>query len=141
MGTRSQIGIQNADGTVTGIYCHWDGYPSYNGRVLQDHYTDEAKIRELMAIGDISSLGEEIGEKHDFDKAPKGQCNSYSRDRGEEDCEAKNFANAREFFDNFPYGGIEWAYLFKDGEWMVRASYNGMGWMSLKAVLESKEEV
>ena len=28
MATRSAIGYINIDGTVTGTYCHWDGYPS-----------------------------------------------------------------------------------------------------------------
>jgi len=30
MATRSNIGIVNEDGSVTGIYCHWDGYPENN---------------------------------------------------------------------------------------------------------------
>lgn len=25
MATRSNIGIVNQDGSITGIYCHWDG--------------------------------------------------------------------------------------------------------------------
>ena len=34
MGTRSRIGIRNADDSVDSIYCHWDGYPDHNGRLL-----------------------------------------------------------------------------------------------------------
>lgn len=33
MATRSRIGIENQDGTVTSVYCHWDGYPENNGRI------------------------------------------------------------------------------------------------------------
>ncbi len=29
MATRSNIGIVNDNGSVTGIYCHWDGYPEH----------------------------------------------------------------------------------------------------------------
>lgn len=140
MGTRSSIGIQNEDGSVTAIYCHWDGYPSYNGRVLVDHYSDEAKVRELMALGDISSLDAEIGTKHDFDKAPKGECNAYGRDRGEKDCEAKQFDSAKLYYANFPYGEIEYAYLFKNGEWTVRGTYRDMGWLPVKTILAAAEE-
>lgn len=40
MTTRSLIGMQHGDGSITAIYCQCDGYPSYNGKVLRDHYTD-----------------------------------------------------------------------------------------------------
>jgi hypothetical protein len=43
MGTRSTIAIQNADNTVTGIYCHWDGYVEHNGKILNENYTTESK--------------------------------------------------------------------------------------------------
>ena len=60
MSTRSHIGIWNEDGSLDVIYCHWDGYPSYNGAVLLHHYQDPEKIRELIALGDISSLAESV---------------------------------------------------------------------------------
>jgi len=34
MSTRSNIGIVNGDGSVKAIYCHFDGYPAYVGRIL-----------------------------------------------------------------------------------------------------------
>ena len=40
MSTRSHIGIWNEDGSLDVIYCHWDGYPSYNGAVLFHHYQE-----------------------------------------------------------------------------------------------------
>jgi len=84
MATRSTIGIiDNKTGVVTSIYCHWDGYPENNGRILVDHYTDPAKIHQLMALGALSSLCEEIGEKHDFNTNSQSYCTAYGRDRGE----------------------------------------------------------
>jgi hypothetical protein len=85
MSTRSAIIIENEDGTAEGIYCHSDGYPGWNGKILLEHYQDEAKVRALIALGDISSLAAEIGEKHGFDytERPKGQTTAYHRDRGE----------------------------------------------------------
>jgi|APGre2960657505_1045072.scaffolds.fasta_scaffold153300_2 hypothetical protein len=42
MGTRSSIGIENKDGSVRTIFCHYDGYPSYTGkRLLQTFYNRE----------------------------------------------------------------------------------------------------
>lgn len=118
MGTRSTIAIQNADGTVTGIYCHWDGYLSYNGDILQNHYTTEAQVRELIGLGDLSSLGETVGTKHDFNNAPRNECNAYGRDRGEKNVEAKTCANWAALLKDF---GQEFDYLFVPGEgWRVR---------------------
>ena len=51
MATRSHIGIKNQDNSVTYIYCHWDGYPGHNGKILLNHYQTEDKVRELMKIG------------------------------------------------------------------------------------------
>jgi len=123
MGTRSTIAIQNEDGSVTGIYCHWDGYLSNNGQILQDHYQDEAKIRELIALGDLSSLGAEIGTKHNFDRAPDGECNAYGRDRGETGTEARTEHNWRQFKLRH---GQEYDYLFVPGTgWQVN-TYSGI---------------
>jgi hypothetical protein len=56
MGTRSHIGLAK-NGQVEYVYCHWDGYPSYNGVLLNTHYTEEKKIQELLNMCDLSSLG------------------------------------------------------------------------------------
>lgn len=56
MATRSLIGIVNENNSVQVIYCHWDGYPEYVGLQLQLNYRDEKVIRELIAMGDRSSL-------------------------------------------------------------------------------------
>jgi hypothetical protein len=149
MGTRSGIGIKNADGTVTAIYCHWDGYPSYNGRILNDHYTDEAKVRELIALGDISSLRPEIGEQHPFDTYHlkesemdsrwENWCTAYGRDRGETGIEARDFVSKADYFSRFG-AGAEYYYLFEDGVWMVQPGYGKATWRPVVDYL-NKEEV
>lgn len=60
MATRSMIYKEQQDGTLKGIYCHWDGYLEYNGSILLEHYSDPDKLEKLLALGDISSLGEEL---------------------------------------------------------------------------------
>ena len=116
MATRSHIGIKQANGSIKYIYCHWDGYPEYNGAILKEHYTTEAKVNELMDLGDISSLGANIGEKHDFDDydliKEKNWCNAYGRDRGETGVEART-GTMKDFI------GQEYNYLFENGEWKI----------------------
>ena len=72
MSTRSRIGIVRDSNArkivVESVYCHFDGYPDGVGQMLLDHWTDPAKVEHLISLGDLSSLGSEIGEKHDFDK-------------------------------------------------------------------------
>jgi len=91
VGTRSNIGIENDDGTVDFIYCHWGGYPSNNGRILAENYIDPDKVRRLIALGDISSLGERIEPigPHAFDKRESGTTVAYGRDRGETGIESR----------------------------------------------------
>ena len=136
MATRSTIAIQNDDGTVTGIYCHWDGYLSYNGRILKENYNTEAKVRELIALGQLSALGETIGEKVDFNNAPDGQCIAYGRDRGEIDSDAETFNTWTALLN---LSGQEYNYLFVPDEgWRVEY-YGRMGDLAEEMVREEKE--
>lgn len=122
MGTRSHIGMLQPDGTVNAIYCHWDGYPENNGKILMEHYTDPKKIEALIALGSLSSLGPELGEKHDFDgrdPAHETWCKAHHRDRGE-DLEMDNHKNVDFYLcgKNDSCGGGEWRYLWDGTQWL-----------------------
>ena len=116
MSTHSLIGKVNKDNSITYIYCHFDGYMEHNGRILQEHYTKESKVDDLLKLGDLSILGEEIGEKHDFNNydltIAKKWCSAYGRDRGETDIEARTVQSA-----NNIVGQEEYVYLFEDNKW------------------------
>lgn len=133
MSTRCRIGIENKNGTITSIYCHHDGYLEGVGEILVNHYKAEEKIRQLMELGDMSSLGTEPVENlrglenpgygtTDWVKAykelrPENQCIIY-KTRGEY-CPAKIHNSIEEYqkYSRDCWG--EYAYLFKDGEWFV----------------------
>ena len=108
MGTRSTIALEFADGTVQQVYCHWDGYLDHNGKILQEHYSDPFKLRDLIDLGDMSSLGERIGTQHAFDKAPQGECTFYGRDRKESGCEARKFKDFADYRANHQYEEYEY---------------------------------
>lgn len=136
MATRSNIGILNEDGTVDYIYCHFDGYPEHNGKILNEHYSEEASVWGLIALGDLSILGPEIGEKQDFNGVRNKQwCLAYGRDRGEDNIEARTCSYAdytKEYFE-------EYVYLFTPGKgWEVRA-YGTNYWTELNNVLKQIE--
>jgi hypothetical protein len=72
MSTRSAIAIQeNKDGPIKYAYCHYDGYISHNGKILNEHYRDPAKVKELLSEGDLSSLGETIDKSVFFHRDRK----------------------------------------------------------------------
>ena len=134
MGTRSRIAVMH--GTVCkSVYCHWDGYLEHNGQILQQHY-DSAKANQLVALGDISSLRSEIGEKHAFsklevpmdgeayDKLYGDMTTFYGRDRGESGCEWQVAHTFEEFLDQADGCGAEFYYVMKDGVWYVGNFYS-----------------
>jgi hypothetical protein len=60
MSTRSYICKENEDGTITGSYCHCDGYLTYNGAMLLDHYNTKERVDKLLSFGNMSCLNEII---------------------------------------------------------------------------------
>jgi hypothetical protein len=120
MATRSTIALEYADGTIDQIYCHWDGYLDNNGKILREHYKDPFKVQRLMDLGDMSSLGEDVGDQHDFndrDSAGDG-CTFYGRDRGETGTERRRFKDFADYRENAQ--SEEYNYILRnDGNWYV----------------------
>ncbi len=82
MATHCLIARENKDGSYDSIYVHF-GHPRSVGALLTRHYTEEDKIARLLALGSLSQLGAEIGEKQDFNHPRPEWCLSFERDRGE----------------------------------------------------------
>ena len=132
MSTRCRIGIENKDGTITSIYCHHDGYVEGGvGETLVRHYQDEEKIRKLLDLGDMSSLGTEPVENlrgwempnsltGDWFKQwqeihPENKCVIY-KTRGET-CPKSTVNTLEEYQKETDDCWGEYGYLFKDGKW------------------------
>lgn len=122
MSTRSAIIIENTDGTAEGIYCHFDGYPEHHKPILLGHYQSEEAARNLVALGDISTLAEDIGEKHDFGRCPDHVVNAYGRDRGEEGVEPKKGATWRKVAGQIGHDGHVYIFRAKEGKWFYADS-------------------
>lgn len=123
MATRSRIAIEQPDGTVESIYCHWDGYPENNGQILVEHYGDHEKVQALIDLGDISSLAPNVEAApdtgHTFNDPVDGVVVAYGRDRGETGVDKKSHASVPDFFN----GDIEeYGYMFtQEGQWLVKS--------------------
>lgn len=121
MATRSYICMETEEGYL-GIYCHNDGYLSYNGAMLLDHYATREKVERLFRLGDISSLNENLDPypyyPHTFEDRQKGVTVFFHRDKGEpiETTSARKVKLERL---NLPNSWIEYCYVFtKEDEWM-----------------------
>jgi hypothetical protein len=128
MGTRSRIGVMHGN-KCKSVYCHWDGYLAHNGAILQEHY-DSAKANHLVALGDLSSLRAEIGEKHAFSKfdlskeeveafetLTKNWCTFYGRDREEKGTEFAVDHTFDQFLERVENCDAEYYYIMRDGVW------------------------
>jgi len=111
MATRSRIGIQLPDESVLSVYCHWDGYPEFNGVKLKEHFNSYDKASELIDGGDISALWTNAGWNNETleETGPL-----YYSSRGE-DLPPRLDANIYDYLAE----GEEFAYLYTlKGEWV-----------------------
>lgn len=117
MATRSTIAIQNADGSIDQVYCHWDGYLSHNGAILQTYYNTREQVEKLVRGGGISVLRQTISDEplsfddHDSD------CTIFYSYRGER-VQVNHFASFEDYERHHQYEEFE--YLFtQDDVWSV----------------------
>lgn len=129
MSTRSMIAVMHGD-TAKAVYCHWDGYVAHNGYILQTQY-DSVKANKLVSMGDLSSLGANIGEAHDFGRTMSKDmyadiggsvscskdCTFYGRDRGEEDTGYKTFQTLNDLLESAENRWCEYVYILKGNQW------------------------
>ena len=134
MATRSTIAIENLDGTVSQVYCHYDGYIDHNGVILQTKYNDRKLVENLIKGGDISTLGSSVSlVPLSFDE-PTAYTKYYSY-RGE-DCPARVYGSFDDYEMNHQYEEFE--YLFtKDNVWSV---FNGNDWYDLELIVNESEK-
>jgi hypothetical protein len=110
MGTRSRVAVMH--GTVCkSVYCHYDGYLQYTGRILQAHY-DSALANQLVARGDNSGVKETL----------EGM--NFYGERGEEDVSWQVSHSFEEFLEQVDNSDGEWYYVMRDGVWYVGNMYH-----------------
>tara|TARA_Y100000401_G_scaffold117368_1_gene125861 strand:- start:672 stop:1124 length:453 start_codon:yes stop_codon:yes gene_type:complete len=126
MATRSRIGIELQDSSILSVYHHWDGYPSWLGRILTTHYNSPTKALVLISGGDMSCAWtkerwtgikvadrlkdknlKEILETTEYGPQYYSQRGDNSPPRHDKDME--------EFFSD----GEEYSYIFRNGNWFA----------------------
>lgn len=123
MATRSLICIYKnnhirgiSEGDIIGVYCHYDGYPSHNGKILKEHYNTIEKVEELISFGSMSYLENDVSSTKFYyleERQPEKNKTPFS----------VGFWSAvsnRPFFEEKE----EYNYIFKDGKWLCY-TYSG----------------
>ncbi len=121
MGTRSRIGIQLSDDSILSVYHHWDGYPTWLGKILNTHYNSKEKVVELIDGGDMSTCwtkdrwtGKQIA-KHVIENVEVEEYGpQYYSTRGE-NCPPRLDKDMEEFFSE----GEEYSYIFRNDNWFA----------------------
>ena len=133
MATRSRIGVMLDDGSIKQVYCHFDGYVEGVGLTLIENYDTEDKVKELINLGDMSSLGHKIStdEPHSFDNPAQGVTVFYGRDRGESGTQPY-ILSMDEWLGEFSTCE-DYLYLFTGGQWWVYDRYEKDGWQNVKS--------
>jgi hypothetical protein len=92
------------------VYCHYDGYLDYTGKILLKHY-DSPRANELVALGDNSGVKDSVAEMN------------FYRDRGETDIEYQVAHSFEEFLEQVERCGGEYYYVMRDGVWYAGCMY------------------
>jgi hypothetical protein len=135
MGTRSTIAIEFADQSVSQIYCHWDGYLENNGEILRTEYMNPFKVRELIDLGDFSSLRETVEET---------ALTCYTQTHGEEK-NVRRYKDTDEYFDCCQQEEYDYIMRQVDGQavWFVRCYATDGVWATMdeaQALIEKMNE-
>lgn len=136
MGTRSFITIKHKDNTYSGVYCHWDGYPDWNGKILTKDYQARSKVVDLIDGGDMSSLktnqtwSSTLDDNNNYTNTREEQP-LYYYERGETDDDTvypKHFKTHQQMYKYAKNCCCEYIYTFDDtvGEDQPWWSYCGV---------------
>ena len=122
MGTRSRVAVMHGD-VCKSVYCHYDGYLDYTGRILLAHY-DSTAANALIARGDNSGVKETLEEMNFYeDREARGEdVNEFLASTPWE--VAHSF---EEFLDQVSGCCGEYYYVMRDGVWYAGCVYDTEG--------------
>ena len=113
MGTRSRVAVMHGD-VCKSVYCHYDGYLDYTGRILLAHYNSTA-ANLLIARGDNSGVKETLEEMN------------FYADRDEDNVSWQVSHSFEEFLEQVQGNGCEYYYVMRDGVWYAGCVYETQG--------------
>lgn len=160
MGTRACISFVKEDKEVLTITCHYDGYPSYAGKILETFYNID-NIGQLMSLGNLSALGKaplpiEKEKWHttqydditiEDDNGLYFKCYPY-KTIGYTDEDAtvlKNIKALKDYLKEGNWWDIEYHYIYRKSKgqynwYLLKFTNNGIKYERLSNVLKKKNQ-
>lgn len=122
MSTRAVILRENTNGTLNGIYCHFDGYPEHTGLFLQKYYKNREKVDALIELGSVEWLGKYLPKVDENDvyiaSSNKNTTVPFAINKNYKK-EQESYKNRTEAFDKCK--DINYIYIFtNDGKWLFK---------------------
>jgi len=114
MSTSARIAKREDDGTVRSVYCHFDGYPSYVGKLLRHHYTDSEIVDIMMNFGNFRALAEHVSD-----------ISFYITESSPMDERAMRHASTGDFLEYGSKSASEYLYLFDQNRWRCWSTWSG----------------
>lgn len=121
MGTMCVIAAKCKDGYKS-ISVHYDGYLEGAGALLVRNYNTDAKIRKLLALGDLNSIGPKIGRQFDNNDEilhtalSYVQCIAYHRDCGRP-LSTYTAPTIKDLFHHDYYYWADYVYIWDGNDW------------------------
>lgn len=122
MATTSTIAVQHADGSVSQIYCHFDGYLSGVGKKLLAHYNTLEQAEALVAMGGASCIRETL------------ETSVFYHRNGQEDLTVEKYSSWADYFLNACTEGYDYVFT-PDAGWLVM-TYRTDRYLPLTEALE-----
>ncbi|MCI8749693.1 MAG: hypothetical protein HFH67_17875 [Lachnospiraceae bacterium] len=144
MSTSCVIGLQEETG-ILATYCLNDGYLDIAGAKLYHFYSDEARLKELIKLGAIDSLGKTT------EFITRAAVDALDREKGlkdilEDKCHSAELASdgsrrtiistydrrvlnltEEDFWNYRPIMNVEYWYLYKDKQWFCDCYMHDVG--------------
>ena len=114
MSTSARIAKREDDGTVRSVYCHYDGYPSYAGKLLRHYYTDPEIVDIVMNFGNFRALEEHVSD-----------ISFYITASSPMDERAMRHASMGDFLEYGSKSASEYLYLFDQNRWRCWSTWSG----------------
>lgn len=137
MATRSLIAYQDPNTQeYHSVYCHWDGYTSFNGQLLEKVYNNLELVKNLISKGNISTL---LNQREDDGVLYAPLYYHAWRGDGWDDVKPNVASDLKTLFKLAAGTWAEYLYVFADGKWMY--SDNLSDATSLKSLTDAVESV
>lgn len=144
MATRSLIGMELDDGKIQYIYCHWDGYVVGGvGQCLFECFKDRSKVYNLLALGDISSIGGRLTKADDLVDGCEGSeiVWAYHRDSGEDLNQREPVKDRDAFIAKARVIGADCNYIFdKNSEWFYKGTKTDKPFVRVEDIIKKYKE-